>query len=113
MFLEVLCWIINERKKSKQNDHRSDDANASERSITYILIGSWGFLETIILAVVMITKTGDFGENFFHGLCSHSSCNRIVFNAIVYKIVCSNLLVIGSITVSEFRFVPPHDESTI
>ncbi|XP_031634443.1 uncharacterized protein LOC116347844 [Contarinia nasturtii] len=105
MFIKILFWAVECRRRENQSFAESQeqlcgddyDTDTSKRPITYTLIQIWGFFETLILVVLLITKTKDIGDNFLDGFCSHSFCDRIVFKAIVLKIVSSILLTLGSI----------------
>lgn len=123
MLFRLLYWIFRERRKYKippvepvelkpmrTTTTKSIDfldgkiiSNIPNRPIAYHLLCIWGIFEVFLLSIVFIMKTKDFGENFLHGLCAHDSCDRFVFKALIYKIVCAILLTVGSKTVS-FRF---------
>lgn len=119
MLFKLLVWIFRERKKYKkpveinlvENPNRPRNDNTDGKSYkddpklprAYQLLCMWGIIETLVLAIVLITETGKaYGENFLYGLCSNGSCSRVVGTAIIYKIVCSLLLTIGAKTVRTF-----------
>lgn len=130
MFFRIIVWMFREHKKRKKDEKSSgkvqprdlgalereenlnkDDTDGKpepkfiKRPKTYDLLCVWGLIETLILASVMIFKKKDYGVNFMHDLCKNNDCKNFVFNALIYKIVCSILLTIGAKTVSHFSRV--------
>lgn len=93
------------RTEADPNDDVLVEENSPtlERPIAYTLISFWGFLEVFVLAVVFLTKTKDFPNNFLYGFCDNensSFCDRGISKSIIYKIFSSLFLIIGCETVN-------------
>ncbi|XP_055301723.1 uncharacterized protein LOC129568172 [Sitodiplosis mosellana] len=123
MFFRIVVWMFRERRKRKKpqphditaverQEKLSDEIDGksessfAKRPITYDLLCMWGLLETLILASVMMFKEQDYKDNFTHGLCATHECKKLVFNALIYKIVCSILLTIGARTEITILMLP-------
>lgn len=116
MLVRLLCSLIDKKSKNHgQNIAIRNEANPNDdvfgeehpqtlkRPIAYTLISFWGYLEVFMLAVVFLVKTKDFPNNFLHGFCTYSFCDRAISIAIVYKIASSIFLIIGCETVMDGR----------